>query len=212
VATIKTTLANAWALIREGEWRSLVYRLHMKWMGIDLRYVSVKDLGSTEDRSVFHDNSGGPGLDSILKTLRICPNDEMLDLGCGKAGAILTMAKYPFGRVDGVEISEMLIEIARENLRRMKVSKSTLFHSDAALFTEIDRYNFFYMYYPFPRIVTQRVLENMARSLERRPRSLTVVFNNSVDHDLILAYGFFVEAEFKHLGTPRPAYVYRAMG
>ena len=184
----------------------------MKWKGIDLGYVSVEDLGLTEDRALFHDSSGGPGLDSILKTLRICSDDEMLDLGCGKAGAILTMAKYPFARVDGVEISEMLIEVARENLRRMKVSRSTLFHSDAALFTDIDRYNFFYMYHPFPRIVTESVLGNMARSLERRSRRLTLVFNNSVDHDLILAYGFFVEAEFNHLGTPRPAYVYRAMG
>lgn len=204
----KTTLSNGWVMIRAGEWRTLLYRLHMKWKGIDLGYVSVKDLGSTEDRSVFHNNSGGPGLDSILKTLSISTGDEMLDLGCGKAGAILTMAKYPFARVDGVEISEMLIEVARNNLSRMKVSNSALFHSDAAEFTDIDRYTFFYMYYPFPRVVTKSVLENINRSLERRKRRLIVIFNNSVDHDLVLAYGFRVEAEFKHLGTPRPAYVY----
>jgi tRNA1(Val) A37 N6-methylase TrmN6 len=184
----------------------------MKWNGIDLSYVSVKDLGSTEDRSVFHDNSGGPGLDSILKTLSISTSDQMLDLGCGKAGAILTMAKYPFARVDGVEISEMLIEVARRNLSRMNVGKSVIFHSDAAEFTDIDRYTFFYMYNPFPRIVTESVLENVTRSLERRRRKVTLIFNNSVDHDLILASGFRVEAEFKHLDTPRPAYVYSAGG
>lgn len=210
MATIKTTISIAVGLIRSGEWRTLVYRAHMKWKGIDLGYVSLEDLGLSEERALFHGSSGGPGLDSILRTLRIHPDDQILDLGCGKAGAMLTMAKYPFARVDGVEISQMLIEVARENLRRMKVSKSALYHSDAAEFTDIDRYTFFYMYHPFPRIVTERVLQNMVRSLERCPRRLTLVFNNSVDHDLILTYGFLVEAEFKQLGTTRPAYVYRA--
>src|SRR5215470_7046356 len=92
----KTAVRNGWGLIRAGDLRIVFYRLSMKWKRIDLGYVSVKDLGSTEDRAVFHDNSGGPPLDIILRTLSISPSDEMLDLGCGKAGAILTMAKYPF--------------------------------------------------------------------------------------------------------------------
>jgi hypothetical protein len=94
----------------------------------------------------------------------------------------------------------------------MNVGKSKIFHSDAAEFTDIDRYTFFYMYNPFPRIVTKSVLENMRRSLERRRRRVTLIFNNSVDHDLVLASGFRVEAEFKHLDTPCPAYVYSAEG
>ena len=199
-----TTLANGWGLIQAGKWRILLYRVRMKWNRIDLGYVSVKDLGSTEDRSMCHSSSGGPELDSILKTLPISTSDEMLDLGCGKAGAILTMAKYAFARVDGIEISEMLIEVARRNLRGMNVGKSKIFHSDAAEFTDIDRYTFFYMYNPFPRIVTKSVLENMRRSLERRRRRVTLIFNNSVDHDLVLASGIRVEAEFKHLDTPCP--------
>jgi 16S rRNA A1518/A1519 N6-dimethyltransferase RsmA/KsgA/DIM1 with predicted DNA glycosylase/AP lyase activity len=211
VATIKTTLAIGWALIRAGEWRSLVYRLHMKWKGIDLGYVSVKDLGSTEDRAGFHASSGGPGLDSILKALPIAASDEMLDLGCGKAGAMLTMASYPFARVGGVEISGLLIDVARKNLNLMRIAKSELFHSDAAQFTDLDRYNFFYMYNPFPRIVTESVLKNMARSLERRRRKVTLIFYNSVDHDLILASGFRIEAEFQ-VETTCPAYVYSAGG
>jgi SAM-dependent methyltransferase len=205
-------LANGWRLMRAGEWNVLLYRVRMKWKEIDLGYVAVEDLGLSEETSLFHSNSGGPGLDSILKTLPISTSDEMLDLGCGKAGAILTMVKYPFARVDGVEISEMLIGVARKNLRRSNVGNSTIFHSDAAEFTRIDRYTYFYMYYPFPRIVTKSVLENMARSIERRRRRVTLIFYNSVDHDLILASGFRVEAEFNHLDTPHPAYVYSAGG
>jgi SAM-dependent methyltransferase len=152
-----THLANGWSLIRTGRWRLLVFRARMKCSRIDLGYVSIRDLGLTEDRSLFHDSSGGPELDSILKTLPISTSDEALDLGCGKGGAILTMAKYAFARVDGVEISEILIQVARKNLSRMKVGKSKIFHSDAAEFTDIDRYTFFYMYYPFPRVVTKNV-------------------------------------------------------
>ena len=90
----------------------------------------------------------------------------------------------------------------------MNVGQSIIFHADAGEFTDIDSYTFFYMYYPFPRVVTESVLRNIARSLERRKRKVTLIFTNSVDHDLIVASGFRVEAEFGHLNMPRPAYVY----
>ncbi len=207
-AKIGGVLKSTITILREGGWPFLLYRLQMKWNKIDLGYVSVNDLGSSEDRSNYHLASGGPGLEIILRSLFISNTDQIVDLGCGKAGAMLTMALFPFAKIDGVEISEILVQVARQNLDRMKITNAEVFLSDASTFEDLDRYTFVYMYYPFPRPVTQAVLQNLIRSFERRQRKLTLIFNNSVDHDLIMAHGFKVEAMFGHLPSPHPAYVY----
>ena len=79
------------------------YRLRMAMRGIDLRRISVADLGLREDRSVEHGASGGPELEDVLNRLPITREDNVLDLGCGMGSAMITLARYPFARVDGVD-------------------------------------------------------------------------------------------------------------
>src|SRR5271155_952484 len=131
-------------------WRLLPYRLKMAHRGIDLSGANPADLGLSEDRSAGHRDSGGPDLEKILKKLSISQSDRVLDIGCGKGGAMLTLAKYPFERVDGLELSPRLVQIAQHNLGRMRISNAEIFSCDAAAFDGLDRDNYFYMYNPFP--------------------------------------------------------------
>ncbi len=178
--------------------RDARYQLSMQVRGIDLRWNSVKDLGLSEARSESHGNSGGPGLEVVLKTLKISPQDSILDIGAGKGGSMITLAKWPFRRVDGIEISPALIKIAEHNLKRLGRVKGTIRQSDAAEFTDMDEYRFFYMFNPFPASVMSSVLDNIKASVARVPRRITLIYKNPVCHDLLVNAGFRETAHFEH--------------
>jgi len=159
---------------------------------------------------MFHANSGGPLLEEVLKSLPIRETDAAIDLGCGKGGAILTMAKYPFCRVDGVDLSEPVIRIAQNNLRRMRISKATIYPADASSFRDLDRYNYVYLYHPFPAVVMADVMRNIVDSLKRTPRKMTLIYRNPVFHSLVLEWGCRKIADFP--GPEHPTFVYEIEG
>lgn len=124
---------------------------------------------------------------------------------------MLTLARYPFSRINGVEISSNLAQIARQNLRRMGISNSTVFTGDAAAFTDLDCYTYIYMYNPFPEIVVQSVAANIAASLRRRSRKLTLIYKNPVFASVLVDAGFrkVCETLQRHPDYP-PFHVYIA--
>jgi SAM-dependent methyltransferase len=176
-------------------WKYLAYELNMFCRGIDLTGASQQCSGISEERSYGYRDSGGPDLDKLLRTLSISSSDTVLDLGCGKAGAMLTLAKYPFARVDGVELSPQLAHIGRLNLQRFRLSHARIFCCDAAEFRDLDLYTYFYLYNPFPETVMRPVLENMVSSLGRRSRKVTVIYKNSLLDHLVVGAGLRKVAE-----------------
>jgi cyclopropane fatty-acyl-phospholipid synthase-like methyltransferase len=52
-----------------------------------------------------------------LNDLNITANDSIIDIGCGKGSAMLSMLGFPFARVDGVELSQQIGSIAIRNLK-----------------------------------------------------------------------------------------------
>ena len=93
---------------------------------------------------------------------------------------MITLARH-FRRADGLELSERLIPIARDNLRKVGAANSQVFHGDAAEFRDFDQYTHIYLSNPFPSLVMRRVLGHVLDSLERRPRQLTIIYWISVD-------------------------------
>jgi len=172
------------------------YGLGLILRGVEMRWLEVRDVGLSEDRAHVHGNSGGPDCELVLRALPISSRDSVLDLGCGMGGAMLTMVKFPFDRVDGLELSAQLAEIANRNLRRMGVIRSHIYHMDAADFTDYDRYSFLYFYHSFPLIVLQPVLANVRASLVRRPRRILLIYRNPTFEAAVLASGFSRLREF----------------
>lgn len=203
---LKTLLRLLFGSQRER--RYLLYFLGLLSRGIDVSSVSAEALGLNTGRSECYANSGGPDLDLVLKSLEISPEDAALDLGCGKAGAMITMAKYAFARVDGVEISQTLAAIAKKHLARAHVANASVFCCDAADFEDFDPYTVLYMYHPFGEPVVRAVLDHLQVSLARRPRKLTLLYRNPVYHDLVLQAGFRQTGAFDHCAHPFHIYVF----
>jgi SAM-dependent methyltransferase len=184
-----------------------LYMLAMRCRGIDLSGASEESLGLSKERSYRCGNSGGPDLDVVLGTLAISADDAVLDVGCGKGGAMITLAKYPFSRIDGLEISPKLVAMTKKHLHRSGAGRGSIFCCDAAYFSDLDRYTFIYTYNPFPALVFRPFLDNLMQSLARHPRKLTFVYKNAECEDMLLGAGFRKTGEFDH-DSPRLFCVY----
>lgn len=201
---------NLLFMLFTGQWRVALWRLKLHRRGVDLSMVTLDELGLDPAGARDYSNSGGPRLERILQAMNIPSGARVIDVGCGKGGAMITLARY-FSRVDGLELSARLIPIARENLRRMGAANRTdVFPGDAAEFTDFDRYTHIYFSNPFPGAVMRRVLEHVLESLERRPRELTIIYWLPVDAALLEEMGFRKVREFRHRSLP--VKVYKAPG
>ena len=187
--------------------RSLAWHnLGLMLIGMDVHPRSMEELGLDEARSYWYANSGGPWLRRFLRTLPVTPADSAIDLGCGKGGAILTMSRFPFRRVDGVDISPSIVDAARRNLARMRILKSTIFLGDAADFRNLDPYTYVYLYNPFPAPVVECVMRNLRDSLAAHPRPLTLIYCNPKHEECIVRNGFQAVQEFNEAMFPIRVY------
>ncbi|MEJ7639653.1 MAG: class I SAM-dependent methyltransferase, partial [Singulisphaera sp.] len=123
----------------------------------------------------------------MLRQIEIPPGSKIVDIGCGKGVSLITMAKFPFSRIDGCDLSPELIRTAEANVRRMKLKGVHLYCCDATQFTDLDDYSHIYFYNPFTSVIFKPVMDNILSSLDRNPRKLTVIYNNPACHAVIAA-------------------------
>ena len=169
----------------------LFSRIRERLMGLDFStFLEPDDLGLSPKKSFPYERSNEKMLKFVFDDLPINNNDSLLDIGCGKGYAISILKKYPFNKVDGVEISSTLANIARNNLRKLKI-ESTIYESDAINFSGLDSYNYLYISNPFPESEMCKFAQTIKRSLINNPRDITIVYYNP------LFYKYFKELSYK---------------
>ncbi len=197
--SLVTDARNALLLLMSGEWREFLFRVRVHVLKIDLKNVYLDELQLSEQRSHYYANSGGLHLEKVLRELKIAPSDAILDFGSGKGGALIAFCKFPFAKIAGVELSPELVDIAKENLKKLRIGNVAMTVSDAAVFTDLDHYNYFYFFSPFPYPVMQAVMGNIKASLLSRPRKATIIYFNPECHAAVVADSPFVKVrEFHH--------------
>ncbi len=190
---------DALSLLCRGEWREFIFRIRVHIQKIDLRNTYLEELNLPEDRCHYYADSGGPHLDKVLKTLKITARDSVVDFGSGKGGALITLSRYPFARIAGVEISPELVTIAKENLAKLDIKNVTMNVCDAVNFADLDEFNYFYFFSPFPAAVMSAVVRNIRASLTNKPRKATIIYFNPECHDAMVTDSPFVKInEFNH--------------
>jgi SAM-dependent methyltransferase len=188
-----------------------------KKRGIDFKAeFDLSKLGlRPENSNIYESMEGIRRLKLLFKSLNISKKDSIIDLGCGKGEAIVQLAKYPFNEVAGVELSEKLYLICQNNLRIFKKTDIKLYHDDAGNFGDIDRFNFIYMFNPFPEIVMQKVVLNIEHSLQRKPRLITVIYSHPTCHDVLDSSDIIKktnEFEIKYKERKLKVFVYKSIG
>ncbi len=104
-----------------------------------------------------------------------------IDLGSGKGRVLLLAAELPFLRVEGVELSTRMHQIAQKNIASIAKRESNVVshNTDAAAYVFPAEPFVVFLFNPFERIVLARVRDNLERSLRQSPRQGYVVYVNS---------------------------------
>lgn len=158
--------------------------------GLDFQSTTLpEDLGL--DRTVVFPSSpsGGDELRQLLRGIKVGRGSRALDIGCGKGSAIRTMLRFPFARVDGLEVAPELAAVARSNFARLHERRSTIFTTDATRFDRYRDYDFLYLYSPFPASVMTQCIARVVESVDEHPRTVTILYVNTQCHDQIVATG-----------------------
>lgn len=116
----------------------------------------------------------------MAEYLQLRKDDVFVDYGCGKGRVVCFMALHDIKRVVGVELRKELAGFAREKIREIgPATPVDIYEQDAATFYSPDG-TIFYLFNPFGVETVKRVLRNIHRSFEAHPRTLRIVYNNSI--------------------------------
>ena len=142
----------------------------------------------------------------MLERLDIKSTDKILDVGCGKGSALKTISKFPFGLVAGIELSEVIASIARNNFRKTTYNQIEIFTGDILDFDFLSNFNIFYLYNPFSREILQKFISK----LYMVGYGHTIIYNNPIDPELMLAHGYTEKLRCQNTwGSPIIVYEYK---
>lgn len=168
-----------------------------KFQCVDFSTIVQPEEVGLDSKYVVHSSpSGNKYLVHLLKDLHITNQDSILDIGCGKGSAMLTMLKFPFVRVDGIELSREIAEIAIQNLTNLKKRHWHVLNENAITYKEYNAYSMLYLYHPFPEEIMRKVFANICSSIANRTQELLVIYNNPVCHELVVDEGFAKYREY----------------
>ena len=165
------------------EWRS----------GIETERITMEELGLDPKNRVAYEPAGWLVLKPVLQKRSLREHDVFLDYGCGKGRVLYMAAKYPFKRVIGVELSDVLTEIARKNiaraLPRLTCKNIEVISRDALQYEVPDDVTYVFFNNPFHGEIFTGVISKVLESLRRRPRTLRIIYYSPTEEDTLLRAG-----------------------
>jgi hypothetical protein len=137
-----------------------------------------------------------------LRGCRVGREDVLMDYGAGRGRVLLAAARFPFGRIVGLEVNEGDAAIARSNASiagpRRRCPNIEVIVADARVWPLPDDVTYIYMFNPFWDDTFRGMLDRVLESLDRRPRQLTLIYANPTCATELLATG-----RFKRVRTSR---------
>lgn len=122
----------------------------------------------------------------IVKILGLTRADTFYDIGAGMGRVLCLAARRPVRKCVGIELSETLCRVARMNAQRLRGRKSSVevVCGDAAT-ADLSGGTIYFLFNPFGPDTMRDFLSNLSLSLEREPRSVTIIYYNCVHRDLL---------------------------
>lgn len=115
-----------------------------------------------------------------------------LDVGAGKGRALLLASRFPFLRVEGVELNPGLAAIARANLavwesaaKSEALAPLTLYEGDATRLPLPAEATLAYLFHPFESKLLRRFLRHVTSSLAASPRPFDLIYVNAEHNSLL---------------------------
>jgi cyclopropane fatty-acyl-phospholipid synthase-like methyltransferase len=135
--------------------------------------VSLKELGLDDTDRVHYAPSSWLTIPRIAEVIPFSKEDVFIDFGSGKGRQVILAARhFPFKRVEGVELSSALNEIASANVKRSRRSPKCknikLITSDVLAYEIPLDMTIAYLYSPFTGEVFQSFINRIGDSFSKR--------------------------------------------
>lgn len=169
----------------------LQYYLYEKPKGLDF---TMRDMHLIEESGgVLHGyaKTNEKHLKEIFSTLDIKREDCLLDVGCGKGVVLREAARYPFGKIAGIDIDANLVKIARRNFKILGLTDRVHCAAANAMdYREYGNYNTFFFFNPFSQEIFQAVINEIILENDER-RQIRIIYHNPVYQEVIEETGMF---------------------
>jgi len=161
-------------------------------------FVDVKELGISNSELRNHAEQYGSVhikyLKRIFQFIKPDQNSVLLDCGCGKGRVLFVAVECGVKHCRGVELSNKLCVIAKNNVKRFKCRRSNfqleIIETNAMDYKLRDDENIIFFFNPFDEYIMEKVMKNIKISLETNSRAITIVYISPKCHNLLLEYGF----------------------
>ena len=133
----------------------------------------------------------------VLRRVEPTKYDSILDIGCGKGLFLYYASKFEFNRIDGIEYSAELADIALKNAVKINDKRINVINCDARDFQQYDNYNYFFINNPFSAAITERLVGKICNSYQKKRRKITIIYQFPFHKNIFISNGF-VEAYEKY--------------
>ncbi|MEV4311875.1 class I SAM-dependent methyltransferase [Actinocrispum sp. NPDC049592] len=155
--------------------------------------IPLADLGIAAEGRGYYVAARWRTLRRTLSRREIGARDVFVDFGSGMGRMVLEAARFPFGRVIGVELSPQLHEIALSNLRTtrqcLRCPQVDLVCEDVLGFEIPDDVSVVFFNNPFQGEVFTEVIDRLVGTVDRNPRQIKVIYYNPVEQQTLLDTG-----------------------
>lgn len=155
-----------------------------------------------KERGVRYEPTKVLPLRKLFNYLRLrIPDDRILvDFGCGKGRVLLIASDFGFKEVRGVEFAHELCEIAKNNCAVYKHptairTEFKIIESDVVDYIINPDENVFFMFNPFDEVILSKIINNIATSLNIRPRRILIIYNRPKYSNVIEQQDKFIRLE-----------------
>lgn len=193
--------------VRGATIRALERRAGISTTGI----ITPEELGFSSQYRVRYQPSHWRTLYRMLPRDAVGADDVFVDFGCGMGRVMYQAAeRYPFRRVEGVELSRELLAIADANIERnrprLRCQDVRLVESDALEYEIPDDVTVAFFFNPFQGPIFEHVVDRLVKSVQAHPRPLRLIYLNPVEEPILLRAGF---RKVRHLSGLRPGREWR---
>lgn len=172
------------------------YFLYEKPRGLDFTMRDTAIYKKSNGKYHGYSKTNEEHLKEIFKRIRNKESMRFLDIGCGKGVVLKEAAKYPFQRIDGIEIQPQLVRTAQRNFRILKIEdRIGCILADAARFEKYGDYNLFFLFNPFPAEILEKVIRKIMESREGTDSIATVIYHNPCFLPVIESNAHIIERE-----------------
>jgi len=186
----RATVRPAFVFARDGFVRLVERRHGIRTSGV----FPLDELGVAGPDRVHYKPAPWLALRRALPPRSVRPEDVFVDFGSGMGRVVFQAARwYPFRRVIGVELSPWLHRIAQDNIdrnrSRLRCPDVQLVRADVLDYAVPDDVTVAFFDNPFTGRIFAAVLDRLLASVDRVPRTVTIVYFNPVEHERLLATG-----------------------